>query len=49
MGLIGDILLLATLSAIPLAGGVIALASFLLALGRLLLVRHHSYPSLVTA
>lgn len=49
VGLIGGILLLATLSAIPLAGWVIALASFLLALGGLLLVRHSSYPSLVTA
>ncbi len=49
VGLIGGILLLATLSAIPLAGWVIALASFLLALGGLLLVRRSSYPSLVMA
>ncbi len=49
VGLIGGILLLATLSAIPLAGWVIALASFLLALGGLLLVRQSNYPSLVAA
>ncbi len=49
VGLIGGILLLATLSAIPLAGWVIALASFLLALGGLLLVRQSNYLSLVAA